>query len=123
MPGNDVDGSVPSAKRVGGADGLRRSSGETQPAQSSKGRRHEIVDDREHDQKDEPNPEAKADELLLDRQQRLGRSPFKLRADIGLRHGYAPRNVQPASGGLMPLKNSQEISRPTQITKPNRLMT
>src|SRR5258708_39806826 len=84
------------------ADGLRRSSGETQPAQSSKGRRHEIVDDREHDQKDEPNPEAKADELLLDRQQRLGRSPFKLRAEIGLRHGDAPRNVQPASGGLMP---------------------
>src|SRR5262249_46973947 len=70
-----------------------------------------------------PDPEAKADELLLDRQQRLGRSPFKLGADIGLRHGYAPRNVQPASGGLMPLKNSQEISRPTHVTKPNRLMT
>src|SRR5215470_8264206 len=92
-------------------------------AQSLKGRRHEIVDDREHDQKDEPDPEAKADELLLDRQQRLGRSPLKFGADIGLRHGYAPRNDQPASGGLMPLKNSQEIMRPTQITKPNRLMT
>src|SRR5215470_13462830 len=69
------------------ADGLRRSSRETQPAQSSKGRRHEVVDDREHDQKDEPDPEAKTDELLLDRQQRLGRSFFKLGADIGLRHG------------------------------------
>src|SRR5262249_54172654 len=82
------------------ADGLRRSSGETQLAQSSKGRRHEIVDDREHDQKDEPDPEAKADELLLDRQQ-LGRSSFKLGADIGLRHGWAPRYVQRASGGLI----------------------
>ena len=29
--------------------------------------------------------------------------------------------VQLASGGLTPLKNSQEISKPTQITKPNRL--
>src|SRR5262252_10188790 len=101
------------------ADGLRRSSRETQPAQSLKGRRHEIVDDREHDQKDEPDPEAKADELLLDRQQRLGRSSLKFGANITLRHGYAPRNDQPASGGLMPLKNSQEIIRPTQITKPN----
>src|SRR5215831_11341504 len=114
----------------------RRSEGQSSPArsdaarrtpqapraQTSKGRRHEIVDDREHDQKDEPDPEAEADELLLDRQQRLGRSPLKFGTDIGLRHGYAPRNGQPASGGLMPLKNSQEIMRPTQITKPNRLM-
>src|SRR5262245_19864724 len=92
-------------------------------ARTSKGRGHEIVDDREHDQKDEPDPEAEADELLLDRQQRFGRSPLKFVADIGLRHGCAPRNGQPASGGLMPLKNSQEIMRPTQITKPNRLMT
>src|SRR5262249_5605514 len=29
--------------------------------------------------------------------------------------------AQLAKGGLTPLKNSQEISRPTQITKPNRL--
>ena len=28
---------------------------------------------------------------------------------------------QLANGGLMPLKNSQEMSSPTQITKPNRL--
>src|SRR5262249_17330049 len=65
---------------------------------------------------------AEADELLLDRQQRFGRSPLKFVADIGLRHGCAPRNGQPASGGLMPLKNSQEIMRPTQIPKPKRLM-
>src|SRR5262245_66379902 len=93
------------------ADGLRRSSRETQPAQSSKGRRHEIVDDREHDQKDEPDPEAKADELLLDRQQRLGRSPLKFGADIGLRHGYAPRNDQPDCGGLLPLKDRPALMR------------
>ena len=30
---------------------------------------------------------------------------------------------QLASGGLIPAKNSQEISSPTQITKPNRLTT
>jgi hypothetical protein len=30
---------------------------------------------------------------------------------------------QPVSGGLTPAKNSQEISKPTQITKPNRLMS
>ncbi|TMJ85316.1 MAG: hypothetical protein E6G76_16565 [Alphaproteobacteria bacterium] len=30
---------------------------------------------------------------------------------------------QPASGGLTLAKNSQEISKPTQITKPNRLMS
>jgi hypothetical protein len=30
---------------------------------------------------------------------------------------------QPPSGGLTPAKNSQEISKPTQITKPNRLMS
>ena len=28
---------------------------------------------------------------------------------------------QLASGGLKPLKNSQEINKPTQITNPNRL--
>src|SRR5262249_6751037 len=35
----------------------------------------------------------------------------------------APRRDQPASGGLMPAKKSQEISRPTQITKPKKLKT
>src|SRR5262249_6393450 len=112
-----------SVRRAFAADGLRYSPGQTQPARASKGRRQEIVDDREHHQKDEPGHEAKADELVLDRKQRLGRSPLKFGADIGFRHRYAPRNDQPASGGLMPLKNSQEIMRPTQITKPNRLMT
>src|SRR5262245_52469958 len=90
---------------------------------TSKGRRQEIVDDREHHQKDEPGPEAKADELLLDRQQRLGRSPLKFGADIGLRHGHAPRDGQPAGGGVMPLKKGQEVMRPTQITNTNRLTT
>jgi hypothetical protein len=84
-PGNDVDGSVPMAvgmKRVRG-DTARRAR-QTPRAQASKGRRHEIVDDREHDQKDKPGSEAKADELLLDRQQRLGGGPLKFGADIGL---------------------------------------
>jgi len=30
---------------------------------------------------------------------------------------------QPASGGLTPAKNTQEIASPTQMMKPNRLTT
>src|SRR5262245_54135044 len=91
---------------------------------SSEGRREELVDQRQNDHEDEAGAEAPADQLLLDRQQRLVLGLLELATDIVLRHcKRAPLKDQPASGGLMPLKNSQEISRPTQITKPNRLTT
>src|SRR5262245_54084335 len=96
---------------------------EREPARwSSEGRREELVDQGQDDQEDEAGAEAPADQLLLDRQQRLVLGLLELAADIVLRHcKLAPLKDQLASGGLMPLKNSQEISRPTQITKPNRL--
>jgi hypothetical protein len=90
---------------------------------ASKRRGQQIVEQRQGEQKNEPRSETEADELLLDRQQRLRRSLSKFGVDIGLRHGVPFSEDQPASGGLMPAKNSQEISKPTQITKPNRLMT
>jgi hypothetical protein len=40
---------------------------------------------------------------------------FKSVCDIIFPH------AQPASGGLTPLKNNQEIRSPAQITNPNRL--
>src|SRR5262249_23134706 len=63
-----------------------------------------------------------ADQLLLDRKQRFDRRLAQLFGNIGLRHNGTPSfDRQLASGGLTPLKNSHEISSPTQITKPNRL--
>ena len=82
-----------------------------------------MADRCEHDQQEESDSEAPPDEFLLNRQQRLVRSFSQLGRDVGLRHGCAPNNGQLASGGLTPLKNSQEISKPTQITNPNRLTT
>ena len=78
----------------------------------------------QQDEKDEPDAEAPGDELFFDRQQGLACSLFEFARHIGSRHGHCtPIDGQLASGGLTPLKNSHEISRPTQITKPNRLMT
>src|SRR5207237_9657401 len=76
----------------------------------SKRCRDELVEQREHDQQDEAGPEAKANKLLLDRQQGLRRGLLKLAADIRC----APHRAQLASGGLMPLKNSQERPRAEQ---------
>src|SRR5262249_37127946 len=101
--------------------------------------------------------EAPADQLLLNRQQRLGRRVLQFPFEVGLRHcRYSlehdpiklnrivrPSHLfwsmtlseksatfrnhslgsQPASGGVTPAKNSQEMISPTQITKPNRLST
>jgi hypothetical protein len=83
--------------------------------------RNEMVDHHQDDQEHETDPEAPADQLLLDRQQRLDRSVEELLADIRLRHRGFPFAAQVAKGGLTPLKNSQEMISPTQITKPNRL--
>src|ERR1700722_9511539 len=88
--------------------------------QASKLDREKVIDcDQDHQQHD-AEAEAPADQLLLDRQQRLDRRvDFVL--EVRLRHGFSLSIDQLASGGLKPLKNSQEIKSPTQITNPNRL--
>jgi hypothetical protein len=45
-----------------------------------------MIDHDEHGEKDEPNPEAPTDKLLLDRQQRLDRGITKFPSDVGFRH-------------------------------------
>src|ERR1017187_9364117 len=49
-------------------------------------RREQVVDDGKDDQKRNADAEAPADQLLLDRQQRLDRGLAQFLADIGLRH-------------------------------------
>ena len=80
----------------------------------------EMVDGEQDDQQRYSEAEAETDQLLLDRQQRLDCRGVDFIAKIGLRHEIFPF-VQLTKGGLKPLKNSHEINRPTQITKPNRL--
>src|SRR5581483_298476 len=80
--------------------------------------REQVIDDGEHDEQRDADAEAPGDQFLLDRQQRLGFGLGKFAGDIRFAHGNL---LQLASGGLMPAKNSHEISRPTQMTKPNRL--
>jgi hypothetical protein len=78
--------------------------------------REEMVDCGEGDQQGDAQPQASADQLLLDRQQRLGLGGAQFLADVVVRHdGAFP--VQPTVGGVIPPKNSQEIASPTQITK------
>ena len=82
--------------------------------------RENVIDRDQDDQQHNAEPEAPADQLFLDRQQRLDRRvDFVL--EVRLRHGLSLSIDQLASGGLKPLKNSQEIKSPTQITNPNRL--
>jgi hypothetical protein len=80
-----------------------------------------MIDDRKDDEKRDADAKAPADELFLDRQERLGFDFAELIAKIGFRHEAILSTCQLASGGFTPLKKSQEISSPTQITKPNRL--
>src|SRR5450631_1911023 len=49
-------------------------------------RREQVVDDGKHDEKRNADAETPADQLLLDRQQRLDRGLAQFLADIGLRH-------------------------------------
>src|ERR1019366_3728493 len=49
-------------------------------------RREQVVDDGEDDEQRDTGAEAPADQLLLDRQQRLERGPAKFFPHIGLRH-------------------------------------
>ena len=81
-------------------------------------RRKVMVDDHEDHQEGQPSAEAPADQFLFDRKQRLFRAVSQLFMKFGMGHDFV---LQAASGGLMPAKNSHEISNPTQITKPNRL--
>src|SRR5262245_37247372 len=80
--------------------------------------RHEVIDRDQDDNEHQPKAKAEADQLLLDGQQGLGQLRDFI-SEVGLRHDVCSRQL--ASGGLKPAKNSQEINRPTQITKPNRL--
>ena len=101
-------------------------------------RRHrpEMVDRGQHGEQHEAQAQAPDDQLLLDRQQRLDRAGAELAVQIGggqLRHDDLLMVVhfplvrtfvgyQLASGGVMPWKNSHEIKRPTQMTKPKMLI-
>src|SRR6476620_7659298 len=62
-----------------------------QPAPSycktSDGRREQLVDDGEEDQKHQTDAEARDDQLLFDRQQRLDLRLTQFLTDIHLRHG------------------------------------
>lgn len=78
-----------------------------------------MIDDGKDEEEDEADAKAPADQLFFDRQQRLGLRLAKFLADIDLRHGVLLPQL--AKGGFTPLKNSQEINKPTQMTKPNRL--
>src|SRR3954469_2832481 len=69
-------------------------------------------DDEDHEQRD-PQGEAPADQLLLDRKQRLVRHLPPCITDFLL-------FVHGARGGLTPAKKRKEIASPTQITKPKR---
>src|SRR5207248_10967668 len=78
-------------------------------------------EDQDHHQH-QPSPQAPADQLFLDGQQRLDRHLAHFFADFGLLHDLSP--FQPAaSGGFTPPKNTHEITSPTQMTKPNRHTT
>jgi len=79
-----------------------------------------MIDGDQDDQQRYSEPETPANQLLLDRQQRLDFPGVDFVPEIGLRHAVFLLD-QLTSGGLKPLKNSHEINSPTQITNPNRL--
>ena len=81
--------------------------------------REQVVDDGEDDEQRDADAQAPADQLLLDRQQRLDLRFAKFLAEILFATLFVL--TQLASGGFTPAKNSHEIRSPTQITKPNRL--
>ena len=80
-----------------------------------------MIDNRKDDKEHDTDAKAPADELFLDRQEWLGFDFAEFVAKIGFRHDGYPSTCQLASGGLTPLKKTQEIRSPTQLTKPNRL--
>ena len=80
-----------------------------------------MIDENKYRQKDNPDPEAPADQFFFNWQERLEGRVLKLALNVGLCHRILLIEVQLAKGGLTPAKNSQEIINPTQITNPNKL--
>src|SRR5690606_773667 len=79
-------------------------------------------DPQQDEQQRESEADAPTDELLLDRQERLVVHSFLRFGDLCTHDvdSSAPRSHDPASGGLIPEKNNQEITNPIQMMKPNR---
>ncbi len=75
-----------------------------------------MAEQQQDDEQDQSRPKAPADQLFLDGQQRLD-GIVDFRFEIFLRHFLD--FPQPTSGGLTPAKNSQDMTSPTQMTKPN----
>jgi len=57
------------------------------PGKYSRARGEEVIEERENDEKRDADPEAPADQLLFDRQQRLGAGFLQFLLDVEFRHG------------------------------------
>jgi len=57
------------------------------PGKYSRARGEEVIEERENDEKRDADPEAPADQLLFDRQQRLGAGFLHFLLEVEFRHG------------------------------------
>ena len=83
-----------------------------------------MIEQQQGDQQDQSDADAPADQFFLDRQQWFDRGTLHFALHIRAATWHIPFDFSPTqlvSGGFTPAKNSQEITSPTQITKPKRL--